>query len=74
MPLIPAFTSLNPRFADLFKHPFCNVVSVVLLDEIKEHVMHRCLQIVFLPQCSQMRDDFPTFSSLYFVPSRCALR
>lgn len=29
MPLITAFTSLNPRFADLFKHPFCNVVSVV---------------------------------------------
>lgn len=52
-----AFTSFNPRSADLFKHPFCNVVSVVLL-EIKEHVMHQCFQTVVLHQCALMRDDF----------------
>lgn len=55
MPLITAFTSWNPRFADLFKHPFCNVVSVVLLDEIKEHEMHRCLQTLSAPVFSAER-------------------
>lgn len=57
-----ACTSFNSRFADLFKHPFCNVVSVVLLGEIKEHVMHGCFQDAFLHQSSLMRDDPPTFS------------
>lgn len=55
MPLITAFTSLNSRFADLFKHPFCTAVSVVLLGEIKEHVMHRCFQTVSAPVFSDER-------------------
>lgn len=33
-------------YVQIYLNPFCNMVSVVLLDEIKEHVMHRSPQSV----------------------------